>query len=332
MVWIGKKPARQHLPQPQCDPPPPPSPSGPDRCFLIQVEPATSRSSLPEVTFAIDTHREGVTVSTEWQESAKENEGTGFLDLPKEIRDMVYLEICGDLKREGFRWRQTAPPPPDREPRSQEQKLKDRTPFKDTEQKERPTVFADCAIMRTCRQVHAEFAEVMYSVPLQLDAARVGTNMINLPPMYASLVRSILVVRASSFECDSDKHWRELLQTANSLLKVFPNATALRVGWWHGPDWQHERYLDRNESSSRDVKTVEKSIRRVKRDASFPLVVPHQMEMVQLIGVKQGSLHWANDWIEIENIVHMSFAEAVGNLRSKPKKGKGTHSQKTYVW
>lgn len=316
----------------------PAPPSSPDRCFVLQAGSRGSSSVVPDIAFAFRSHiraEEEFTLSTEWQESAKVSQSIGFLDLPKEIRDMVYIEVCADLKREGYRWQQTAPPPAKRVPYTEEEAPKCSLPMVHPDFKDRPTVFSDCAIMRTCRQVHAEFAEVMYSVPLQLNNVGPGINVVDFPPLYASLVRSVLVVQYMRIKdgCLDGPRWHAFLHTATSLAKVFPNATALRVGWEHGTVWLGGRPLSElPEWESQDVKTAEKTIKRIKREAYSQVIVPHQVELVQLAALTRGVSGPPNCWMEAENIVDASLAEAVRNLRAKPKKGTGTKSQKVYVW
>lgn len=301
-------------------------PSGPDRCFFIRLGCLGSQSSFPEISFALEAQYKGaITINTKWQESAKETQKIGFLDLPKEIRDLVYVEICGDLKREGFRWQSTAPLAENRPQRSIAEMQKDELPYKDTVQKERPSSLADCAVMRTCKQVHAEFAEVMYSIPFQLHQVRPGINIIPLSPVYASIIRSVLVVRSVFNGGESDAHFRDLLQTATSLSKTFPNAAVLRVGWWLDSRWHCRQYLARRQEAGyevENVESVERAIKRVKKLSNTPLQVPWNMEFVQIIGVRHGLTEWPNACIEVENIAHPPIVEAIAKSRSKPKKGK----------
>ncbi|KAF1842076.1 uncharacterized protein K460DRAFT_370074 [Cucurbitaria berberidis CBS 394.84] len=331
VIWLPNPGATLRPSSPDLPSSPEPS-SSPDRCIRLVVDTTESKSSVPEISLALTTDAQEITVSTEWQESSKESIGVGFLDLPREIRDMVYAQVCAGLRRDGIRWWQTAPPLATRESKAQEEEtrapLEDEKDEKDEEDVGSSVAYADCAIMRTCRQVHAEFAEVVYSTPLQLNDVEPGINLIKFPPLYASLVRSVLVVRTISLrqiDNQSDKEWRELLQSATSISKVFPNTTTLRVGWCHGAKG-YERWFTKWNGKNQNVQIVEKTIRRVKGQANSPIIVPHQMELVQLVGPGKD---W-EDFGSTKNVVHPAFAEAVRNSRSKPK-SKGMQNQKAYI-
>ncbi|OAL49608.1 hypothetical protein IQ07DRAFT_588154 [Pyrenochaeta sp. DS3sAY3a] len=306
--------------QPLHDPPPLP-PSSSDRCLYIQVDSSPSRFTVPEISFSLQAHERGAPkTSPTWEPSYKAcTEETGFLDLPKEIRDMIYVEICADLRREGWRWQQTAPrnydeeedPDPELQWHDEYTHRHERERF--TEQPERPATFSDCAAMRTCKQLHAEFAAHLYAIPIQIGRAVMGSNVLPFSRTYAPLVRNVLVPRGANGIVDPV--WASFFQTTTSLGKMFPNMKTLRVNWSLGALHGGVRH--------NDAAYFVKVIRAAKRIAGPGLVLPASLEMVEIRAVRCGLQEWENDWIEVRNVVEKGLAEAVARLRAKPKKSKG---------
>ena len=257
----------------------------------------------------------------------------GFLDLPREIRDMIYYEVCSELKREGLRWEATSP----RTKQMENEKESNRTKMKQLPKSaygadtvERPTVFSNCAIMRTCRQVHSEFASVLYASPLQFFDIRGGINEIPLSPLYAGLVRAIFAVETCLNDADNDKAWREQLQIATGLSKMFPNVVVLRLGWFVTSCPQDPVTLTQLNPAAWEpaVKAVEKSIKRVKKESSTALIVPHNLEVVQIKGTVGNGRSWPNQYREVRS-EPTPITEAIAKLRAKQPLRKGLRTRKT---
>ncbi|KAF2033607.1 hypothetical protein EK21DRAFT_108742 [Setomelanomma holmii] len=305
-------------------------PSEPDRCFFIDVACRRSSSSAPEITFMLAERRNALTtVDIKWEPSPKAKNGTSFLDLPKEVRDMIYQEISGDLKREGLRWEQTAPVQRQEDgeiARSSTDKASAIVEGHSTSQNgrrivKRPAIFADCAIMRTCRQIHAEFAPVLYASPFQLYTRYGKIHYIASIPissLYVGLVRSVLIIQTCLNDAGLDESWSEQLQLATRLHKLVPNATCIRLGWYitttSNDPWT---LTSRNPQAwEATVRAAQGAIKRVKKNASAPLIVPHNFEVVQVKGIVNNGHSWPNQYCEVESRA-TPIAEAVRSLRAK---------------
>jgi hypothetical protein len=269
-------------------------------------------------------------LSTEWQASSKATPNTGFLDLPKEIRDMVYAEICGCLKRRGLQWGATAP-------RESTQPAEDAYSPRvikcprgrrnhDGEQEEPadpPLMFADCAIMRTCRQLHAEFATVLYATPLQVSTTLVGKYNMPVSSTYAHLVREVLHASSSLHLGKNSAAWRNHLQMATGLSKIFPQASSIRLAFYmsdshEDPAYAAKRWPERWEQNVADVRGAVKAVKKL---SNVSIVVPYNLEMVQLQRTRKGG---GEDWLDHYDEVQSLFTpvtEAVAEMRAKKPKG-----------
>lgn len=219
-----------------------------------------------------------------------------FLDLPREIRDIIYDLIRNELKREGLNWLATVPHANEAEWK----KIQEGGRTGDLHggvargliPAEEPIAqldrFSDCAIMRTCRQVHSEFASVLYACPIHFLAWRRHVNEIPISPIYAGLVRSVLAVDACGdwSEPKSEEAWLSILQVAHSCAKLFPNATVIRVGWFVYVSFLH--YLDSIPPDYWDstVVAMEEYARKAARNLGMRSLLPSHVELVQLKGLK----------------------------------------------
>jgi hypothetical protein len=234
---------------------------------------------------------------------------------------MVYQEICGSLKRKGVRWAATTPQT-DRKLKKQKYDhidgctcnnhesgpSEDNIAWKSTG---RPKDYADCAIMRTCRQVHAEFAAVLYGSPLELYNIVQSDNVIPISSLYAGLVRTVFVTAATRLHAVNDLHaWRTQLQTATGLSNVFVNANILRLGWFVAkPDDGVTLLRQDPEAWDRAVKEVVRTVKKVKKMSYTPLSVPHNVEVVEM--------YWTNGWKREVQSIRAPISEAIGMLRAK---------------
>jgi hypothetical protein len=80
--------------------------------------------------------------------------GPSFLDLPRELRDMTYVYVCDGMRHDGSGWRKKG-----------EYAGDCYIPDDCIILGWQPIIFQNCNIMRTCRQVHWEFAKVLYTRP-----------------------------------------------------------------------------------------------------------------------------------------------------------------------
>jgi hypothetical protein len=242
---------------------------------------------------------------------------------------MIYHEMCGGLKRIGAKWETTSPQKDDllekqkhkhtsghacKHDKSDPNKDNIGWKFTNTAWKSagRPDQHADCAIMRTCRQVHAEFASVLYGSPLELSGISRGGNIISISALYAGLVRTVFAnVTIDLLKMNDLDACRMQLQTANGLSKVFVNANILRLGWLvTRPDVDTVGLLRQNsEVWSRAVKEVVKTIKKVKKISYVPLSVPHNLEVV--------GMYWTNWWKGEAQSILTPTSEAISVLRVK---------------
>jgi hypothetical protein len=310
--------------------PPLPLPSEPDRCFVIAVDDYLARKYSQTVVQLREREQKAVRVvsrvmteadsaetrvSAGWEPSSRRESGVAFLDLPREIRDLVYDEICGELKREGLRWDATAPRA--RTTSATTAMVESSTPYRRSDPVTRPAVFADCAAMRTCRQLHSEFASALYSSPLQLSGLGAGLNEVILSPVYAGLVRTVFAAYACLNEAGCDDTWLETLEIAAGLSTVFPNLD-VRLGWFVTSYAEDPVTLTLRDPSAWDATTdaAEKSIRRVQRQTGIPLKIPNSLEVVQLEGLRKNGHSWPNEFSEVVSMPTPVTA-AIRKLRSK---------------
>jgi hypothetical protein len=235
---------------------------------------------------------------------------------------MIYQEICGSLKRKGVRWAATTPQTDGKLKKQKYDHIdgctcnnhesgpsEDNIAWKSTG---RPKDYADCAIMRTCRQVHAEFAAVLYGSPLELYNIARSHNVIPISPLYAGLVRTVFVTAATGLHAVDDLHaWRTQLQTATGLSNVFVNADILRLGWFvTKPDNDAVTLLRQDpEAWDRAVKEVVRTVKKVKKMSYTPLSVPHNVEVVEM--------YWTNGWRREVQSIRAPLSEAISMLRAK---------------
>lgn len=254
-------------------------------------------------------------VTSEWITSSKATSSTSFLDLPKEIRDVIYGNICGELERKGLRWVATAP-------RVETEYVKDENgndastginaPFnhessdasKTDDPVSQPTVFADCAIMRTCRQLHAEFASRLYASPLQLSRIAQGKNILPLSSVYAHLVREVLFVESRFSHYHEVPEWRQKLEIASGLSKMFPQAHIIRLAWYtdmvHSAPitWQYP------EIWKVAVREVQAMVRNVRKLSQVSRVIPWNLEIVEIkLTGRRGIPRGQAQYEEVESVL-----------------------------
>lgn len=152
----------------------------------------------------------------------------GFLDLPREIRDLCYdfsMEVPGAififssinhlyrgvLKGRVTKYKDEGPPEP-----------------------ERVDKVVPMAFMRTCRQVHAESAEVLYGHNL----FRLYMSNVDFAPSYLGLIRHVMFTMEAGRGIYSDDlevmgywwrrvFWPNIIERSISLLQRYPNLESL---------------------------------------------------------------------------------------------------------
>jgi hypothetical protein len=251
---------------------------------------------------------DNVQVDIEWEPSSRSHSGTSFLDLPLEIRDMIHRNICDDSRREGYVWEHMA--------------CGNAAPEM---HHARPEVFSDCAIMRTCHQMHSEFAKRLYAIPMHMEFKSVCLYIFPFSPLYQPLVRSVLAIYGGP-EKNSYRKFPAAVQIANALNNTFPNLDTQRVGWrvqTHLPEgkWCTPAGGGRGVPLLAVLKYVQVAKRLMHPHSS----IPHNMELVEL----ESAAGWETDEDLIEDLVHpiaggitnrlSSFAIAVKLMRAKER-------------
>jgi hypothetical protein len=231
---------------------------------------------------------------------------------------MVYQEICGGLKRKGVRWKATAPQA-DGVLNKKNGESENASPsecggwvMSNDAWKSCPRSSVNCAMMRTCRQLHAEFAAVLYGSPLELHKIARGRNVIPISPLYTGLVRAVFAVGVSGLDPnDCLDTWRTQLQVAVGLSGTFVNANTLRIGWFVAKPDEPFGNLAQQKPEGWDsaVKEVVKAIKTVKKISYTPLIVPHNLQVVQM--------YWTNGWTQDVQSIPSPVTEAIDMLRAK---------------
>jgi hypothetical protein len=172
--------------------------------------------------------------------------------------------------------------------------------------------------MRTCRQLHSEFASALYASPLQLSGLGAGLNEAILSSVYAGLVRSVFAAYTCLNEAGCDDTWLETLDLASGLSTVFPNLDVLRLGWFITSCAEDPVTLTLRDPSAWDAAAdaAEKSIKRLQRQIGIPLSIPHSLEVVQLEGLRKNGHSWPNEFSEVVSMP-TPVAAAISKLRSK---------------
>jgi hypothetical protein len=217
-----------------------------------------------------------------WEASSRSQSGTSFLDLPLEIRDMIYRNICDDLHREGYVWEHMA--------------YGNAAPEM---YHIRPEVFSDCAIMRTCRQMHSEFAKRLYAIPMHIEFKSICLHMFPFSPLYVPLVRSVLAIYSEHKQYSSDR-FPPVLQIVNAFSKTFPNLDTQRVGWRAQEYFLEEKWSTPAEGDAVPLLAALKYIKTTKRLIHPTLSILHNMELVEL----ENPAGWETEEDLIEDLVH----------------------------
>jgi hypothetical protein len=216
-----------------------------------------------------------------------------FLDLPRELRDMIYVYVCDDMRHEGYGWRKTGE-------HSNDESI--------AEGRRKTVGLQNCAIMRTCRQVHWEFAKVFYAQPLQLTGISwmtrshlvvAGSHIIPLSVTYAHLVRKLAVIHSTDLHdfhglnfvykplSSATIQWRDIITAATQLVKLFPAIKTLRVLYEikevHFPDQTWESMIGKcGATREEQVETAERFINAVRLSDSRKMKIPLQLELLHI--------------------------------------------------
>lgn len=163
------------------------------------------------------------------------------------------------------------------------------------------------ALLRTCRQLHSEYSEFLYSFPINLQISILGsyyTYRLPLSARYAHLVKKINLMIPCTWDSQPAIRWNDVLEISNGLVSAFPDVKTVRVGWsLPATQWSDRwRVFSGLEAKPREsqIKEVEDFIRKATRNG---MRIPHQLELLQL---------------RKREIVDTPFSEAVRNLRPRP--------------
>ncbi|CAN9080841.1 unnamed protein product [Alternaria sp. RS040] len=261
-----------------------------ERCKLIKLDShIPSKAASPEYTFAF-AYKKPQTIPKTWECMGTQNR-VGLLDLPRELRDMIYAHVCDGMRRNGNGWRKEG------------EWAQDRYVFG-----QGPWEVQNCNIMRTCRQVHWEFAEVLYTRPLQLTGPSItkfhivvtGSHILPLSKTYAPLVKKLAFIHGTGlrdyFDRDELGHrqrpnaevlWLVIVTATMKLLKLFPAVQVLRIIIDYEPIAPPDSVLmsllgkckGRREEL---VERAEEFIKAVRRSDTRPIKVPQQLELFHL--------------------------------------------------
>ncbi|KAI4626264.1 uncharacterized protein J4E87_004765 [Alternaria ethzedia] len=283
-----------------------------ERCHLITMDTRIpSKADAPEYTFAL-AYRKPEPIPKTWEAMAGDN-GVSFLDLPRELRDMIYNYICTDLPQIGDGWR------------DKHDEGKYGIPAATEAQAD---ILHDCNIMRTCRQVHWEFAEMLYAQPLQICSPIYefqtqfilpGSHILPLSPTYADLVKKVAVLHDTEIGHTRDQyhklgkntsvenHWRNLVTIATQLGKLFPKIQTVRVLYRICPrDYSRDKTFQtlcglHGDTREKQVEKSETFIKGVCWSDGRPVKLPPQLELVNL---------------DFDTIVETPLVEAIKNVRA----------------
>ncbi|KAF2257642.1 hypothetical protein CC78DRAFT_549769 [Lojkania enalia] len=198
------------------------------------------------------------TTELAWTQSSRAvPSGISFLDLPRELRDLVYEHALGvsgaifiyslnpyafqpSVRAKIVRNKEKGPPEP--------QQIGTTIPI---------------ALLRTCRQVHTECSTVLYGH----NVYRLYMSNAAFAPRYLPLVRHI------TFEMDADhriygddldtvsywwrrRFWAQIMEKSNALLQMFPNLETLTFpikSHLYGQTWRPAFFLSEQKTREQRI-------------------------------------------------------------------------------
>ncbi len=211
---------------------------------------------------------------------------------------MIYVFVCNEMRHEGYGWRNIGEPSNNESIPGGQRKTNE---------------LKNCAIMRTCRQVHWESAKVFYARPLQLTGISwktrshvvvAGSHIIPLSVTYAHLVRKLAVIHSTGLHdfhglsfvykplSSATIQWRDIITAATQLVKLFPTIKTLRflheIKESTFPDQTWESMIGKcGATREEQVETAERFINAVRLSDSRKMKIPLQLE---LLHVENGTL------------------------------------------
>jgi hypothetical protein len=174
-------------------------------------------------------------LSTEWSQSYKDDPcRVSFLDLPRELRDIIYaytLHVTGAI----FIYT--------KDPYQPERKLRSKiVRYRGSGASDPLSVHKQVSIglLQSCRQLHAESAPVLYG-DNTFRILLMGTT--NLTPTYRRLVRYVTLTTEAAYRIfnsryldrDTTSHgwrnrfWPAILDSGEKMLALFPNVESIVV-------------------------------------------------------------------------------------------------------
>lgn len=249
-----------------------------------------------------------------WERMAGDN-GVGFLDLPRELRDMIYNYICTNLSTNGDGWN------------DKHGAFKHYIPGSSRSR--------NLGIMETCRQVHWEFAETLYAQPLQLCPVLykyrtqfnvAGSHILPLSLTYAHLVKKVAVLHDTEIrkfraqydlfetKTSGEEQWRHVVSIATRLGKLFPKIQTVRVLHRicprdYGVDYTWQTVCGLlGDTREEQVEESEKFIRCVCWSDGRSIKMPPQLELMHL---------------DVDTIVETPLVEAMRNVRAADMNKRG---------
>jgi hypothetical protein len=221
--------------------------------------------------------------------------GTGLLDLPRELRDIIYGYVCDDMIHDGYGWRKEDEWADDFDPGAEED--------------EELIFYQNCNIMRICRQVHWEFTEVLYARPLQLTGVPpfgiahhivvTGSHILPLSRTYAHFVKKLAFIHSIGLQdylgvesrgehkVSAEVLWLDVVTATRTLLKLFPALQILRILITNEPIEPVNDVLlamlgMRTDRREEPVEIAEDVIQVVRQSDTRPVKVPQQLELLYL--------------------------------------------------
>ncbi|KAF2016175.1 hypothetical protein BU24DRAFT_195431 [Aaosphaeria arxii CBS 175.79] len=166
-------------------------------------------------------------------------------------------------------------------------------------------------LMSTCRQVHSELAEMLYSIPLEFPLSFAGDFSLPISKTYSHLIKRVMIpFQGMSFD-NPRFYWGRVLHLVREFAKLFPQTDIIRA-IWSSFSRRHSRlnfYYGLAEGTREaHVKRCVKYIRSFSK--LNPEHIPHQLEVLM------------QDNFVPEVLFDTPFSEAVRRLRSKAPKSR----------
>ncbi|OCL13210.1 hypothetical protein AOQ84DRAFT_385557 [Glonium stellatum] len=214
-------------------------------------------------------------VTTTWQQSQKASDCLSFLELPSEIRNMIYVHIW-DHRRKCFAFIRL-------DPCSNTSRLQvmQTDPGESHDGRDDENTVA---MLQTCHQIHAEFCSLVYLTPVLFHLRYPGIHEINISQIYAGFVRTVYLPVLLIGDNSPEYAWRAILQESHAILRMLPALSNIYVQIFSAGE-QVSRSWEPFQGSEEQLQQVDRMLKWIRTMYKIDRVeIPDQLFLVPRIG------------------------------------------------